>query len=344
MLFNKKKQKIIKLSLFFTIYVSSIFARDYVHIVGSNTIYPFIASVAESYTQKTGFKAPIIENMGTGGGAKLFCADFGLNSPDILTASRALTISEIKNCHEKNIDFVELKMGYDAIILAQSKQSTPIPLNFDELYKALTKSTLSKGMFTENRYTLWDEINNTFLKRKILFYGPQAGSGTRDALIHIIIEKACMKLPAYQNFNERQKKDHCFSIREDEHYVEIGENYQFVFYKTNQNPEAIGIFGYSYFLANKNIINAIPINGYLPDIKNILDHSYPLMRPLFLYIKKNNIESIKPVKSFLKFIQDNKVFDVNGYLTKIGFIPLKSDDYKLFNEILNNVIGDQYDS
>ncbi|MDP1724360.1 MAG: substrate-binding domain-containing protein [Alphaproteobacteria bacterium] len=335
------KQKKISIFLIFAIYVSPLFARDYIHIVGSNTIYPFSASIAEAYAQKTGVKAPIIESMGTGGGAKLFCAGIGPNSPDILNASRALTESEIKKCREKGVDFVELTIGYDAIVLAQSMQSTPINLNFEEIYKALTKSTLSKGMFVKNYYKLWDEINNSTLKRKIIFYGPQAGSGTRDALIHMIIEKGCKELPAYQNFNERQKKDYCYSIREDEHYVEIGENYQFVFHKTNQNPDAIGIFGYSYFLSNKNVINAIPINGYLPDIKNILDHTYPLIRPLYLYIKKNNIKHIKSFKSFLKFIKKSNAFAADGFLIKIGFIPLKDNEYKIFNGELNKIIGDK---
>jgi phosphate transport system substrate-binding protein len=339
-----KKLKIISILLIFIINAASSFARNYIHIVGSNTIYPFSASIAESYAQKTGLKAPVIESMGTGGGAKLFCAGIGPNSPDILNASRPITASEIKKCHEKGVEFVELIMGYDAIILAQSKQSTPIDLNFNEIYKALTKSTLSKGMFIENPYELWDEINNSTHNRKIIFYGPQAGSGTRDALIHMIIEKGCKELPAYKNFNERQRKDNCYSIREDEHYVEIGENYQFVFHKTNQNPDAIGIFGYSYFLSNKTKINPIRINGYLPDIKNILDRSYPLTRPLYIYVKKNNIDLIKPFKTFLTYIKESKAFNPDGYLVKIGFIPLQPNEYKTFNETLDKIIGYQHDS
>lgn len=49
-------------------------ARDQIRIVGSSTVYPFATAVAENFGKTTGFKTPVVESTGSGGGLKLFCA------------------------------------------------------------------------------------------------------------------------------------------------------------------------------------------------------------------------------------------------------------------------------
>ena len=72
-------------------------ARDQIQIVGSSTVFPYATVVAERFGQ-SGFKTPVIESTGTGGGAKLFCAGVGAQHPDITNASRAMKDKEKALC------------------------------------------------------------------------------------------------------------------------------------------------------------------------------------------------------------------------------------------------------
>ena len=96
--------------------------RDYIYIVGSSTVYPFATVVAEQFGERSGFKTPKIESTGTGGGMKLFCAGLGVQHPDIADASRRIKPSEIDTCAKNGVkDIVEIKIGYDGIVIANSK-------------------------------------------------------------------------------------------------------------------------------------------------------------------------------------------------------------------------------
>ena len=86
------------LSLLVAIAISGVAsARDQIKIVGSSTVYPYATIVAEKFG-KSGFKTPVIESTGTGGGMKLFCAGVGTKHPDITNASRAIKSKEKALC------------------------------------------------------------------------------------------------------------------------------------------------------------------------------------------------------------------------------------------------------
>src|SRR5690349_20737944 len=99
-------------------------ARDQIRIVGSSTVYPFSAVVAENFGKLGKFKTPIVESTGTGGGLKLFCSGVGTQHPDIANASRAITQAERDACKANGVtDVAEFVIGYDGITLALSAKS-----------------------------------------------------------------------------------------------------------------------------------------------------------------------------------------------------------------------------
>ena len=106
--------------------VSAQQVRDHITIVGSSTVYPFAAVVAERFGKTTQYKTPKVESTGSGGGLKLFCAGLGVKHPDIANSSRRIKQSEINKCHTNGVrGVVEVKIGYDGIVLANSKASRP---------------------------------------------------------------------------------------------------------------------------------------------------------------------------------------------------------------------------
>ena len=96
-------------------------ARDQIQIVGSSTVFPFTTAVAEKLGQGGKFKTPVVESTGTGGGMKLFCGGVGETTPDFTNASRAIKDAELETCKANGVTPVEIKVGFDGIVLANSK-------------------------------------------------------------------------------------------------------------------------------------------------------------------------------------------------------------------------------
>ena len=104
-------------------------SRDYISVVGSSTVYPFATVVAENFGKTTAFKTPKIESTGSGGGLKLFCSGVGVEHPDITNASRRIKSSEVEKCASNGVtDIVEVKIGYDGIVMANAKSAQQIIL------------------------------------------------------------------------------------------------------------------------------------------------------------------------------------------------------------------------
>ncbi|MGB7918947.1 MAG: substrate-binding domain-containing protein, partial [Desulfobacterales bacterium] len=165
-------------------------ARDYISIVGSSTVYPFATVVAEQFGKTTKFKTPKIESTGSGGGFKLFCAGVGTENPDITNASRAMKKSEFDTCQSNGVkDIVEVKIGYDGIVVANSKKAPALKLTRKDLFLALAKDVPDpKGgeKAVANPYKTWKDVNPALPNVKIEVLGPPPTSGTRDAFVELV--------------------------------------------------------------------------------------------------------------------------------------------------------------
>ncbi len=156
---------------------SAMAARDYISIVGSSTVYPFATVVAEQFGKSTNFKTPKIESTGSGGGFKLFCGGVGVTYPDVTNASRAIKSSEVEKCAANGVtEIVEVKIGYDGIVLANSKKSAPMKLSRKDIFLALAKDVpdpKNPGKLIANPYKTWKEVNPALPNTKIEVLGPR---------------------------------------------------------------------------------------------------------------------------------------------------------------------------
>ena len=164
-------------------------ARDTIRIVGSSTVYPFTTIVAEQFGKKTDLPTPIVESTGTGGGIKMFCEGAGEDTPDAVNASRPIKESELETCKANGVTVTELKIGYDAIVLAMAKEHADMALTTEQIYKALAKYIIVEGEFVENPVKTWSDLDPSLPNEKIEVLGPPPTSGTRDSFIELVIEK-----------------------------------------------------------------------------------------------------------------------------------------------------------
>ena len=306
--------------------------RDYIYIVGSSTVYPFSTVVAERFGRGSKFKTPKVESTGSGGGFKLFCEGVGVDYPDVTNASRAIKRSEVEACHANGVaGIVEVKFGYDGIVIANALDSVSMNLSRRMIYLALAKDIPGNvdGELVPNPYVMWSDIDASLPAQKIEVLGPPPTSGTRDAFVELAMESGCKSIPwikALKSQDQNRYKAICHTIREDGAYVEAGENDNLIVQKLQANPTAFGIFGFSFLDQNVEKVKGAAIDGVVPTFEAIADASYPVSRPLFFYVKKAHVDVIPGLKGFLREFTSNKAWGDEGYLTDRGLIPMSVEE------------------
>jgi len=312
-------------------------ARDSITIVGSSTVYPFTTTVAEQFGRAGKFKTPKVESTGTGGGIKLFCNGVGPQFPDIANASRRIKAAELQTCAKNGIkDVVEIKVGYDGIVIAENKAGSTLNLTRKDVYLALAKNVpdpANPSSLIPNPYTTWKDVNPKLPATKIEVLGPPPTSGTRDSFVELYLEAGCRSfawLDALRTQDEPRFKRACDTVREDGAYVEAGENDNLIVQKLNANPSAVGIFGYSFLEENLDKLKGAVVDGVTPTYETIASGKYPASRPLFIYVKKAHVNVIPGIAEFLAEYTSEKALGEEGYLADKGLIPpLKNEIGKI---------------
>lgn len=310
--------------------------RDYVSIVGSSTVYPFATVVAENFGKTSEYKTPKIESTGSGGGLKLFCAGVGVQHPDITNASRRIKKSEYEKCQGNGVkDIVEVKIGYDGIAVANSKEAPRFALTRKDLFLALAAKVpgAKEGELIDNPYTTWKQVNASLPDIKIEVLGPPPTSGTRDAFAELAMEGGCKKIDWIKAMKKQDKKAYkaiCHTVREDGAYIEAGENDNLIVQKLAANPNALGVFGFSFLEENGDKVQGSTIDGVAPEFDSIADGSYPVSRPLFFYVKKAHVDSVPGIRGYLAEFTSEKAWGDEGYLTERGLIPMPKEERAKF--------------
>ena len=342
-------------------------ARDNISIVGSSTVYPFATVVAERFGRSTNFKTPKIEATGSGGGLKLFCKGVGANTPDVTNSSRRIKKSEYDDCQKNGVTgIVEVLVGYDGIALANAKSAPVFKMSLKDVYLALAKDIPGPdGKLIANPNKTWKDVNPGLPGINIEVLGPPPTSGTRDAFAELAmgggakqiadlktlyglsadqvdeIKSAMAKLglPAgvYTALQEKKGKAPkgkdlfktvAYAIREDGAYIEAGENDNLIVQKLDANPDAIGIFGFSFLEENGDKVHGSEVDGVIPSFDSISSGDYPISRPLYFYIKRAHVGKIPGIQEYAVEFTSEKAMGEDGYLIDKGLIPLSEDELK----------------
>lgn len=306
-------------------------ARDQIRIVGSSTVFPFSTAVAEQFGRTTNFPTPIVESTGSGGGLKLFCDGVGTDTPDMTNASRRIKSSEVELCARNGVtEITEVKIGFDGIVLANSKSGPALDLTLDQLFLALAKEVPVDGKLVANPYTKWSDIDASLPNANIEVLGPPPTSGTRDAFVELAMEGGCDLVEGAEDLGLEGKA--CHLIREDGRFVEAGENDNLIVQKLEANPAAYGIFGFSFLDQNADKVRGATIAGVEPTFENIADGAYPVSRSLYFYVKKAHVGVIPGMEQYLAEFTSDRSSGEDGYLLDKGLIPLPDEQRDLVRQ------------
>jgi phosphate transport system substrate-binding protein len=302
-------------------------ARDQIRIVGSSTVFPYTQAVAEQFAASTGSAAPVVESTGTGGGMKIFCQGVGEDQADITGASRAMKKSEYEACTANGVtDVTEIQLGYDGLSIAVSQSnSADLNLTKAQIFQALAAEVEVDGQIVANPYKKWSEIDASLPDAPITVFGPPPTSGTRDAFVELAMHPGCAAFPAIEALEGDRKNEVCSRMRQDGPFIEAGENDNLIVQRIEADPNALGIFGYSFLYENSDKLKGVKIEGVGPSFETIADFSYPIARPIFIYVKNAHRGVIPGLNEFIAEYVSDAALGPDGYLAERGLTPLADD-------------------
>lgn len=323
--------------------VNSAHARDQIEIVGSSTVFPFATAVAEQFGRSTKFKTPVIEATGSGGGLKLFCAGIGLEHPDITNASRRIKEKEFQKCQTNGIDLTEIVVGFDGIVLANAKGGPMLKLTRKQIYLATAKLVPDPNRPCQsnwcepiaNPYKKWNEIDSSLPDMKIEILGPPPTSGTRDAFQELAMSKGANAFAHMKKLKKSDKsawKKLTRTVREDGAWIDAGENDNLMVSKLVANPNAVGVFGFSFLDQNADRIRGAVVENIQPTFENIAGGKYKISRSLYFYIKNAHVGTVPGVLEYVKEFTSENAFGEDGYLIDKGLIPLPASDRNKYRQ------------
>ena len=332
-------KKIILTSLAVVLSSNISIARDYISIAGSSTVLPFATIIAEKYGKNPSFKTPVVESGGSSVGKKNVCEGVGVKYIDIGNASSRMKPKELEFCNKNGVKLTEIKVGYDGIVVANSKKGILLKISKSDLGKALTAKIPQNGKWIDNPYKNWNEINPSLPNLPIRVYGPPTTSGTRASFAEMVNQKGyCGKDKEAKEASKARgdkKGKKCRAMRTDGVFIEAGEQDNLIVQKLNEDPNAYGIFGFSYLDQNSDTLQGAEISKTAPTFENIASNNYSVSRALYFYVKHQHIGVIPGVKKYLETWKQS--WSEDGVLSDAGMIPMPKEEREKYSKAMDDL-------
>ena len=306
---------------------STAIARDYISIAGSSTVLPFATIVAERLGRNANQKTPVVESGGSSVGKKGVCDGIGTEFIDIGNASSRMKTAELEYCEKNGVKLTEIKVGYDGIVVANSKNGPQLKISLANLGKALTAEVAIDGKMVPNPYKKWSDIDSSLPNTEIRVYGPPTTSGTRASYAEIVNEKAYCKKDADAKAALKaagKKAKSCRAMRTDGVYVEAGEQDNLIVQKLQEDTNAYGIFGFSYLDQNSDTLRGAELSGVVPTFDAIAAGKYKASRALFFYVKHQHMGVVPSIDRYMT--EWTKHWNEDGVLSDAGMIPMPQEE------------------
>ena len=251
---------------------------------GSSTVGPLTQRIADNFIE-AGYAASYTNAIiGSGAGFERFCE---AGETDFSNASRAIREGEIESCREIGREPIEIRVGTDAIAVAIN------PAN-----DFATDVTLEELALLFSTAESWSDVRSEWPDETIIRYFPGTDSGTFDFFVEEVFEEDESPLLNASNGNPNENDDVLVAGVQD-------------------NPFAVGFFGFAFFTQNEDTLNALALDGVSPNQASVDAGTYPLARPLFVYADAGIIEEKPQVGQFLSYYLSN----VNNVIGEVGYFP-----------------------
>jgi phosphate transport system substrate-binding protein len=307
--------------------------RSTVLITGSSTVAPFTKAVANALAQRGGPPAEI-RVTGTVRGFADFCQGSALRYADLSNASRRINGTEFGVCSSRGVhEVMEIPIGFDGIVITHRQGLPPVSLKLEHIWRAVARDIPREGRLIANPYTHWNQIAPDLPAWPIRVIGPPPTSGTRDSFTELALRVGCQALAPVRALPVPQQRRVCDTVREDGAWIDGGEDDDAIARRIEESePGTLGIFGYSFLVGHGARLGAVAVEGVAPTREAISADRYPLARPLFLYVKRPNLEQVPALKAFLDEYLSDAAMGAEGYLVRGGLVPLEPGRLRLVRD------------
>ena len=299
-------------------------SRDTIQIAGSSTVLPFSSVVAEEFGNNFAqFRTPVVGSGGSSGGLRQFCQGVGANTIDVANSSRKIRPNEVDACKANGVkDIIEVKIGYDGIVFASRIDAATFKLEPVHVFKALATEVPQNGKMVANPYTRWNQIDKSLPDQEILLAIPGSNHGTREVFEEKVVVPGCESLPEVKALAKDAAKKFCTATRTDGRVVEIAGDYTETLARLTAQKDAVGVFGLSFYEANRDRIKVATVSGVEPNLDSIISGEYPVSRPLYIYVKGAHIGVIPGLQEYAMFHVSEGMSGFGSVLESAGLIPL----------------------
>jgi len=279
-----------------------------VKIDGSSTVFPVTEAVAEDFQKAKKNQIKVTVGIsGNGGGFKKFCR----GETDISDASRPILKKEMDDCKAAGVEYIELPVAFDALtVVVHPKNAFLKSLSVAELKKIWEPAA-------QGKITKWNQVNPAWPDAPLKLFGAGADSGTFDYFTEAIVGKS-----------KSSRGD--FTASEDDNVLVQG---------VSRDTNALGFFGFAYYVENKDKLRAVPIvekdgkPAVAPSMESVVDGTYqPLARPIFIYVSTKALARPE-VREFVEYYLRHG----EKLSREVKYVPLPAKSYQLGMERLKGM-------
>ena len=284
-----------------------------VFVSGSSTVEPITALVAEMFAEENSGFDYTVEGPGTGDGFALFCN----GETDISDASRAISEEEIAACEEAGIEYTEILVAYDGLAVITSAENDAVScLSFADLYALLGPESQGFDTWAAADDLVGElpdgfgELHAPYPDADLVVTAPGEESGTFDSFVEIVLEDIA---------DERAQDA---TTRPD--YV-ASPNDNVIIEGITGTATSLGWVGLAFAAENAETVKIIEVDGgdgcVAPSAETVVDGSYPIARPLYIYVNNARAEENPALVSFVDYYVAN--LDTAG---EVGYVNLSDDE------------------
>ncbi len=302
-------------------------ARDQVQISGSSTVLPYSTIVAEAFGENFDFPTPVVEGGGSGAGRKKMCEGVGPNTIDIANSSSKIKQSDVDLCAENGVsEVMEVRFGYDGIVFASDINGPSFEFTPADWYGALAAKVVVDGALVDNPHKNWSDVNAELPEQAILGFIPGTKHGTREVFDEKVLEAGCEATGALEAFmaenggDKKAAEGSCLQVRTDGASVDIDGDYTETLSRLAANPQAIGVFGLSFYQNNMDKLIVATMDDVTPSVETVASGDYPISRPLYFYVKLAHMGVIPGLQEYVDFFVSDDMAGPDGPLAAYGLV------------------------
>jgi phosphate transport system substrate-binding protein len=276
-------------------------------VSGSSTVQPITSDVAEGFSDDNPDVDMTVDGPGTGDGFELFCN----GETDINDASSKIKDEQIAACEEAGIEFIELQIGNDGIAVMTNEANDDVAcLTTADIYGLVGPE--SQGFETwASANDLSSELGGegNLPDAPLDISGPGEESGTYTSFVELALE----------DLAEDRGQD---PVTRPDYQASPDDN--IIIQGVQGSDTSFGWVGFA-FAREADGVKVLGVDGgegcVEPTDETIADGSYPLSRPLFIYVNKQKAEENQSLSDFVDFYLNESIESVSA----VGYVDLSAD-------------------